>query len=877
MKSIPGQIVLSLALLMAAEKTGAQSLMNVRGGSWRVQFQEVQPDAAVISGVVGDQSGAVIPGARLRLTNKTAGQARQVTADETGSFRFDSVPPGIYLLRIEAKNFVTAEREVSVRAGQSVSLKLSLSISAKAEEVTVSGSGRDEEESVSLERNADRLNFDDNLLRNLPAPGQNPLQIVAAFLSPAAQGGEGVSVSVEGVEAGGVDLPARSLRRLRVNRNPYSAEFRRPGRARIEALTDEGSFRRYHGSVGYYARNAVFDARNAFALTKPELDRRMFEMSLSGPLIGKRLAFFASGERLHNDESGVVNARLLSGTLNASVLTPERRTVLLGRLDWRASDKQTVVMLYNFRDRSERNRGVGGLKLPEQGISAAELLHRFQFSDRLILSPRWYNDLRLVVERESDRLGSPATGPALIVIGAFTGGQPQTFRRSQETTFRFQEIASYTRGSHALRFGLEARARKITATEASNFGGTFEFSSLTEFAAGTPFVFRVSQGNPEVSFTQHEVYGFIQDEIRLNPRFTLTPGLRYALQQHLPDRNNLAPRLAFAWSPGSQKTVIRGGAGIFYERLPEAVTQRRLLYDGVRLRELVITRPAYPDPFGSGQTLLPPGVVRVAGDLRAPYLMQAGISLERELWSRSQLAIEYQTLRGVRLLRSRNLNAPLPGSVEPGQRPDPALGNISQVESSALMRGQALSVTLRGGIGKRLKLVMQYTLAKTEDNTNGLFGLPANNYDLRPEWGRSDFDQRHRFTLAGTLELPAGFRLGSFVTLASGIPYDLTTGLDDNGDTVANDRPAGVTRNTGNGPGLARVDLRVTRAFRAPRLLDRKRDSSSRNLEFSVDFFNLFNRVNFENHTGAQSSPFFGRAVAAHQARTMQFSTRYRF
>jgi hypothetical protein len=876
-KNLCGQILITSLLLIIAptDSIVAQQAMKVSVGSFRVRLQ--QSETIAITGAVEDQTGAVIPGAKLTLTKKDSGAVIKTIADEAGSFRFDSVQPGTYTLKSEAKNFVTTEKEVMINTSAPVSLKLKMQVSAKEEEITVSSSGRSEEESISLDRNADRLNFDNDLMRNLPAPGQNPLQIVSAFLSPAAQGGEGLSVSVEGMEAGGVSLPADSLRRIRVNRNPYAAEFRRPGKARVEALTDEGSFRRYHGRFGFYARNSVFDARNPFALTQPDLNRRLFELNLSGPLIGKKLAFFASAERLINDESAIVNARTLAGPVITNVLTPERRTAMLGRLDWRASDKQTIAMLYNFRNRAERNRGVGGLRLPEQGISSAERVHRFQFSDRLIFSDRWMNDLRFVIERETERAGNPVSGPAIVVSGAFSGGAPQTFRNDQETTFRILDQMSYSRSKHSLRFGVEARPRRITATEASNFGGVFEFSDLSQFAAGTPFVYRLNQGAPDVSFAQTEVYLFVQDDIRLRPDFTLSPGLRYGWQSNLEDRNNFAPRLSFAWGLESQKTVVRGGAGIFYERVPETVTLRRLLYDGLRIRELVIAQPGFPNPFIGGQTATPPpSVVRMDGNLRAPYVTQASVGIERELWNRSLLAVEYQALRGVRLLRSRNLNAPLPVSVATGRRPDPDFLNVNQVESSALMRSHALGATYRGRIGKRLQTLAQYTLARTRDNTNGLFRLPANNYDLSPEWGRSDFDQRHRFNLAGTMDFSQGWRFGAFVTLASGVPYNITTGRDDNLDSFASDRPAGLTRNTGQGPGLARVDLRVTRLFRIPRLLDR-RDSASRNFEISVGFFNLFNRVNFDNYIGVQSSPFFGRANAARDARTIQFSTRYKF
>ena len=403
----------------------------------------------------------------------------------------------------------------------------------------------------------------------------------------------------------------------------------------------------------------------------------------------------------------------------------------------------------------------------------------------------------------------------------------------------------------------------------------FEFSNLDQFAASTPFVYRVNQGSPDLAFTQNEIYLFVQDDIKLRPNFSITPGVRYNSQSNLSDRNNFAPRLGIAWASRSGKTVIRGGAGIFYERLPENVIAKSLLNDGKKIQETVIQQPTFLSSTVAGQILnRPPSVVRVAPETRAPYVTQASVSVEREVWKKSLLTVEYQTTRGNKLLRSRNINAPLLSSA---LRTNPNFFNINQVESSARMRGNALSVAWRGRLGKRVNGTVQYSYSRTFDNTNGIFALPANNYDLRPEWGRSDFDQRHRLSLVGTADLPWRVRLGTFSTFASGMPFDITTGFDNNSDSIANDRPAGIRRNSGKGPNLARVDLRFTKAFKMPRLLDRQRDHQSQNLDINVDFFNVFNRTNFNNFIGAQSSPFFGKANSAQAARAIQLSARYRF
>jgi hypothetical protein len=252
------------------------------------------------------------------------------------------------------------------------------------------------------------------------------------------------------------------------------------------------------------------------------------------------------------------------------------------------------------------------------------------------------------------------------------------------------------------------------------------------------------------------------------------------------------------------------------------------------------------------------------------------MSVERSLWKGGQLTVEYQNLRGVHLFRSRDINAPA-SSGRP--RPDPRFLLIRQVESSGKMRSNALITSFQGRVIKPLKMKAQYTLSKTTDDVSGLFDLPANNNDLRLERGRSDFDKRHRFNFAGILDLPMQFRVGSILTLASGVPFDISTGFDDNGDSVVNDRPFGVTRNAGRGPGFAQLDLRLSKLLELPVFFDAqdKDKGGFRNLELNLDVFNVLNRNNLTDVIGELSSPLFGRANASLQARTIQLSVRFNF
>jgi hypothetical protein len=226
------------------------------------------------------------------------------------------------------------------------------------------------------------------------------------------------------------------------------------------------------------------------------------------------------------------------------------------------------------------------------------------------------------------------------------------------------------------------------------------------------------------------------------------------------------------------------------------------------------------------------------------------------------------------LFRSRDVNAPLPPFY--AARPNSAYSQIRQIESSAGLESHSLEIALRGNLTRFFSAMAQYVLARSYDNVGGGRGIntfPANNWDLSGEWARSDFDMRHRFNLLGNVYPGHGFNVGLALALNSGAPYTITTGLDDNHDGLANDRPAGVPRNSLQGPGYADVDLRLSRDF----FLARTRKDKGPTLTAGVDAFNAFNRVNYSGYVGNLSSPFFGKPVSAQPPRRLQLSLRCRF
>jgi hypothetical protein len=820
--------------------------------------------SSTITGSVEDQSAAVIPSANVTLLNHSTGQRRRIATDEQGRFVFQNVARGEYLLGVESAGFEKFEIPILV-SGPAVERKIVLKIAA-GDEVTVRA------DRISQESNSDAIKVNDNFLHAIPADSQNLTPLLTRFLSPATTGTAGPSIVVDGIETDQMDdLPVSAIKRIAVDANPYSAQYRRPGSGRVEVTMKTGSTKLFHGGVALYYRNSVFDASNPFAQNRPNLNRSVLDATFSGPLPWKKTSFFASAQRVASNEDAVVYALTTSGPFSANVPTNLRSTEFLGRIDQRRS-VHTLSFLFGFAHRREDNGTVGGLNLLQSGNKDTTRADRIQFTDQAAFSPTLLNTLRIFARKRTTRVGALPSGPAIIVNGAFAGGVLQNAKLEHQRFVEVDNTTLYAHGNHVFRFGETARIWNLHGTDQSNFGGTYEFGDLQSYVARRPYVYRIRQGSPDVSFSVQEISGFFQSDIKLRPNLNLSTGLRYDWQSTLDRRYGLAPRVAIAYAPGDQKTVFRAGAGIFHENLPASAVWRASLVNGIQQTEWVLSNPAYPNPGPPGSWKVPPSTFRLARDLQVPYLLHASISLERELWHGAQLTLEAHTVRANHLFRTRDINAPLP---QTGIRPIPGILNLDQLESTALMRSNGFSVNFRGRLQKRTYIIAQYRFSKTTNDVAGLFSLPANNYDLRAELGRAGFDRHHRLILTGIVDLPGSMRMGAVLAVTSAPPFNITTGFDNNHDTVANDRPPGVTRNTGLASGFTQLDLRWTKLFRLPALFNREGDA--KNLDFSIDAFNVLNHPNYSSYVGVTSSPWFGLPVTALSARIIQFSVRYRF
>jgi hypothetical protein len=827
-----------------------------------------------VGGTVQDPSGASVAGAKITLRPDSGGEARPASTDVTGRFRFAAVGPGQYELSAETPGFKPALVKLRVGTRSPAPIRIVLSLADLRERVTVNGGAG--QLSTETSENLDTVRLDRTALSGLPILGNDIVGAASALLDSSALGAGGVSMVVDGMETSEKGVTASAIQEVRINQNPYSAEYARPGRGRLEVITKPGT-KEYHGDVNFLFRDSIFDARNAFAASRPNEQRRIFEGNLTGPM-GKsgKGSFVISGNHENENLESLVYALTPRGEVRSNFPQPQRQDEWNGKLTRQIGKRHTIAVRYEFQDEGKRGENVGGFSLPETAADFTERQHHLYFNYRGALTSRLVSEFALRGGRHDGGTVSRLEGvPSIVVMDAFTAGGAQANQRSTENHVQFTGTTLYTRGKHLLKFGISVPDfSRRGSNDRSNTDGTFTFSSLADHARGAPFSYSVQRGDGYLVLWQKEFGLFFQDDFKLRPNLSLALGLRYDWQNYLADHNNFAPRLSIAWSPGrNRKTVIRGGAGVFYDRTGERAIGDTLRFDGSHLRRMLVENPGYPDPLppGASLTAQPAGIVRFARDLREPYLTQYSAGVERQLDKSLTLTATYTGILGVKMFRSRDVNAP-PPPLYTG-RPDPAIGVLRQMESAGRLASRSLEVGLRGSITRHFKGIAQYTGGRAWNNTGGINALPANSYNLTREWSPAPFDMRHRFTLMGVLRPEKLLHLGLRLGWNTGTPYSLTTGRDDNRDGYASDRPAGAPRNSLRGPGAANLDLRWSREFP----LTRGGKDEGPAVSLDLDAFNALNHVNCSNMVGNLSSPFFGTAVAARPARQMQLGLEFKF
>ena len=794
-----------------------------------------------VHGAVVDRSGAAIPGALVRAGNLES------RADGDGSFRIPVPRPGVYGVEVNHPQFRTAR--VRARSGTRVVIRLELA--ELQQQITVDA------HAPPLEENRDTIELNREILDGLPILDNDPVVAAERYLNSATIGDTGASLVVDGMETARLGVSPSAIREIRVNQNPYSAEYSRPGRGRIEVTTKQDA-PALHGALNVRVRDHRLDARNAFAVSKPPQQRRGLEGHLTGPL-GPRTGFLVSFERDEDDQFSVIYARTPEGVVRETVLSPGRETEASATLFQRWSEAHSSSLRFEWERESELASGTGGFTLPEAAADESGAERGVYVSHQSVLSTAWLIQAQARLESGRSRIWSRRPGvPQVVVLDAFTGGGAQADIREEETAAEWNLLASASLRGHFLKFGTSARGiGSLRYADWSRREGTLFYSSLEDYAANRALSLVRQEGDGEVAYSNPSAAVFAQANLQLSA-FSIGLGLREEISFRPADHANLAPRLSLAYAPGRDRhTVIRAGAGIFYDRAASSAVRDVRLLDGLHLRELVCLVAVCE---GAAE---PSTIVRFGPDLELPRLLHYSLGVERQIARRTIFTLTYSGIRGRNLFRARDLNAPAGGI-----RPDWRVGFVRQIESSAGMNAHTVEFAVRGNLTRHFQGGARYVFGRAYNDTGGAGVLPANSLDLRGEWSRADFDRRHQFDWFGTARVKDWFRLGVSLELSSGRPYTVTTGRDDNGDGVARDRPPGAGRNSAIGPGDATLDLRWSRDFPL---------GGERRFSVAADAFNVLNNVNYSSFVGNLSSPFFGRAVSTRPARRIQLSARFQF
>ncbi len=844
-----------------------------------------QAGEVVLAVTVVDSNGAALPSARVSI--KEPGDFQQtLLTNQQGAAIFVKLPLGKCRLRVEAEHFESHEQKITLKTG-SQRITIRLEIARIKEEIVVSQSVREKRTDPRSDTFTTVLT--EEQIANLP---DDPEEMKAELERMA---GPGAVFLVDGF--GGGRIPPKSqIRQIRFRRNSFAAEYHEAGAVVVEILT-KPSANGLRGSVGFGFRNQVLNARNAFAPFRAPEGLQRFEATLDVPIRPGRTSLFLAADGKQAYDSKTIVAALPSGNFNDVARLPSKNLYASARVNHTLSKTHDLrINFIRVGSRSD-NLGVGNFSLPERAFSSTAADHRVQVAETGAAGSKVFHEFRLQLHWQNVSLRPVNDSPGLIVLGAFNGGGAQARSEKELAELELRENVDFAWKQHAMRAGALIEAGAYRNLNLSNRDGVFTFSSLDDFRAGRPTTFSQRVGIKPAPFSQIQMGSYWQDDWRIIPSLTLSYGVRHEWQNNLRDGNNFAPRLGFGWSPfKSGRVTIRGGAGVFYDWLAAATYGDLLSEDGQRGANLIIRNPGFPDPVSGGsQLVLPPSRSQRAADLRTPYIIQSSLNVQRQLPLGMSLLTGYSYQRGIHLFRGRDINAPVPGA----GRPDPGAGNLVQLESTARSFIHTLDLTLNSVTNKHLSWMVSYSLSKRINEADGPLSLPADNFNLRVERGPASDDARHRLTITTGLGLIKGWRLTPTFFYSSARPYNITTGRDNNGDTVFNDRPLGEARNSARGAATWNVNMRLSWLFGFGKADETSRSGSTRvvvqagdygaigaqlgamekkwRFNFYLQATNLLNHFNPTNFVSVMTSPFFGRPTAAAPARQIETGVKFSF
>ena len=849
--------------------------------------QQIAANQSQLRLVVVDQTGAGIPSATVTVKAVT-GEPVVFTSDDHGVAASPALAPGAVTVQVEFPGFLPFEAPLTLKRGPN-NQTVTLEIEGFKAEVVVSDTTAPESA-----KSASTTALTQEEIDSLPDDPEELADALAAMAGPG-----GATFFMNGFSGG--RLPNRDqIRSIRFRQNNYAADNHDAGRAQIEIVTKPNTTWGGNGSVNF--GGDAFNARQPQQLVETPSQERTIQFGIRGPITAGKTSFsfnangnsrFISNPIIAIDEYG----RRVG---DAARTTNDQSGFTFGL---EHSLNQNHGLLFNIQRSSTEglNQGVGGFNLPERASTRTSDSTQVRGRLQSVIGTKLLNEARVQITTTGNETISGLAAPTVIVQDAFTRGGAGINSNSSTRSLELADNFDFTVGKHQMRTGLLLTGAFYSNFEERNAAGTWTYRTIADFLAGVPAQYSQRVGTVDTSFSQYQAGFYWSDEFRVHRDVSLGVGVRNEIQSRIGNKLNAMPRVGVTWAPfGSQTSAIRGGYGVFYDWYDASLYDQTLRVDGLSVRDVRISCVVDNDycatmnsldALAAGVTMTPSGRIQASADLQMPRVQQASVSYDRQLTPNVMLQTSYQVLRGFNEMRSRNINAPIDGV-----RPNPAFGDITQFESTGK------SATERLTIGTRIRLPfagtqpgmlnVNYTYGHDKNYADGATSLPSNSVNPNLDWGPSRQDIRHRLQIQTQAPLFFGIRGNANLTIASGVPYNMTTGRDDNDDGVFNDRPVGVGRNSLRGDTTWGLNLNLSRrisfggttavrgggqGFGGPGGRGQGGPNGTRSVEIFVQAQNVLNHVTYTGYTGNLLSPFFGMPTSVGLPRDVNVGLRFNF
>jgi hypothetical protein len=795
----------------------------------------------------------MIPAAAISITNALGVNVRTTKSDASGSFSVSGLPPGSYIVQATVQGFAQfTSRTISLEAGQSKRVDISMAIEAEQQNVVVTEEEGAPQVSTEAGANANAIVLKG---KDLDALSDDPDELsneLTALAGPAA-GPNGGQIYIDGF-TGGTLPPKSAIREIRINQNPFSAEFDRLGYGRIEILTKPGSDV-LHGRAFVQGNDSSFNTKNPFA-PPPSYHSIQYNGSVGGAL-NKKASYFLSVEGRDSPDASVYTVVIpvldpITGIYSVprdsggnpiattgAEYSPANRIEISPRLDLQLGQKNTLTLRYQY-ERSTRGTVFNSVSLPSQATGSTASEHAIQLSDTQVINEHMVNETRFQFRREPTVSTAVSTAPSAGVAGYFTsGGNPAQFSNDNTNHLELQNITTLSAGSHAIKFGVWARDNRDAITTSAGFNGSFNFTSLNAYVATlngiaqgltvaqiaaacpkpgacTPTRLNYTIGNQKFVANVFDTALFFQDDWKFNRFLTLSSGLRWETQNHIADHSDFGPRFALAYAVDGHKkgtptrTVVRAGFGFFYDRFqnsnlmtleqanggPNSQQQLTIMnptcFSETSLSDALSNTGSNAGSNCNSSSAKTPQTYTLYSGYRSPYSEQFGATLERQISKTATISLTYLHTYGVHQLATRNANAYLPGTFVYG---DPALTGIRPSPLQGIVREyypQAIFKQNQLVVNANTRISPSLSIMGfyTVNYANGNTGTASNSYNLLQDYGTSAFVRRHMVFAMANYTGKWGISYNPFLVAQSGRPFNITTNTDLTGDNFFNNRPS---------------------------------------------------------------------------------------